>query len=164
MKSVKAEALTSEAFSEFGDVIECREGQIAPINGGTCLKFGERAALELCAEEGRPAMHIYRVNPLPSPVLISSLERHNHGSQAFVPLDNRPYLVVVAPRGDLDAQRIRVFLASGEQGVNYRPGTWHHFCLALEEASHFLVVDRVAPEVDCDEFRLAIEHQFTIGV
>lgn len=162
MKSVRPEALTSEAFSAFGEVIECQGGQVAPINGGTCLKFCDRAALDLHTDGGRAAMHIYRVKPLPSPIVISSLERHTFGSQAFMPLDNRPYLVVVAPRGDLDAQRIRVFLASGRQGVNYRPGTWHHFCLALFDESHFLVVDRTAADGDCDEVQLAAEHQFRI--
>ena len=61
---------------------------------------------------------------------------------------------MVAPPGDLDESAIRVFLASAHQGVNYHPGTWHHYCLALNEVSDFLVVDRIANDENCDEVDL----------
>jgi ureidoglycolate lyase len=35
--------------------------------------------------------------------------------------------------------------------VNYRRGTWHHYNLALEKTSDFLVLDRVASKEDCEE-------------
>jgi ureidoglycolate lyase len=79
------------------------------------------------------------------------LERHLLGSQAFVPLNDKPYLVVVAPAGELDAQRIRAFVTSGWQGVNYAKGVWHHPLLALDRVSDFLVVDRGGEGRNCDE-------------
>ena len=51
------------------------------------------------------------------------MERHPKGSQAFIPLGNNPYLVVVAPKGELDLEQIEVFLARSDQGVNYYKGT-----------------------------------------
>jgi ureidoglycolate lyase len=59
-------------------------------------------------------------------------------------------LVVVAPKGELDISKIEVFLATAEQGVNYHTGTWHHFCLALNQPSDFLVVDRGGDGDNCD--------------
>ena len=35
-----------------------------------------------------------------------------------------------------------VFLAQGDQGVNFHPGTWHHPLLVLAEKQDFLVIDR----------------------
>ena len=82
------------------------------------------------------------------------MERHPLSSQAFYPLSGYPFLVAVAPPGDLDVSTIEVFLASSDQGVNYHPGTWHHYCLALHQGSDFLVVDRIADDENCDEVNL----------
>ncbi len=82
-------------------------------------------------------------------------ERHPLGSQSFVPLSGRPYLVAVAPAGEFVPEAVRVFRAEGHQGVHYRKGIWHHFLLVLDEDSDFLVVDRAGPGDNCDEFALA---------
>jgi ureidoglycolate lyase len=83
---------------------------------------------------------------------VRALERHPLSSQAFFPLQARPFLVVVAQGGDSPiAGRIRVYLSSGRQGVNYRRNTWHHALIALDQVSHFLVVDRGAPGENCEE-------------
>jgi ureidoglycolate lyase len=83
------------------------------------------------------------------------MERHPLGSQAFVPLSGKPYLVVVAPAGDPpDVAALRVFLARGDQGVNYAPGVWHHPLLALDAVCDFLVVDRSGTTPNCDEVRV----------
>jgi ureidoglycolate lyase len=164
MDSIVPEALTAEAFAPFGEVIECDVGRAQTINAGTCVKFADLARLELDRDGGRAAMHIYRAIPLQAPIVVRRLERHALGTQAFFPIDNRPYLVVVAPAGLLDIGRIKVFRATGNQGVNYRQGTWHHFCLALEQESRFLVVDRCSPEADCDEIELPAAQQFLIKI
>ncbi|MFP5402573.1 MAG: ureidoglycolate lyase, partial [Gammaproteobacteria bacterium] len=49
---------------------------------------------------------------------------------------------------------LAVFLARGDQGVNYATGVWHHPLLALEGVSDFLVVDRSGPGHNCDEVLL----------
>ncbi|VAW12835.1 hypothetical protein MNBD_ALPHA09-349 [hydrothermal vent metagenome] len=67
-----------------------------------------------------------------------------------MPLGPCRWLVVVAPPGAFDPRSIRAFSADGARGVNYRPGTWHHPLVVTDVAADFLVVDRVAPELDCD--------------
>ncbi len=74
------------------------------------------------------------------PLTISMLERHPLGSQAFYPLQDEEWLVVVGKSPAPEA--LRVFLASGRQGVNYAPGTWHHPLIVFSPGSRFLVVDR----------------------
>ena len=71
-------------------------------------------------------------------------------------MGGRPYLVAVAPRGDFDVGQVRVFRAEPGQGVNYAKGVWHHFLLALEAESDFLVIDRDgAMGENLDEIELA---------
>ena len=84
------------------------------------------------------------------------LERHPLGSQAFLPLGERPYLVVVAPPGAPPSPAsVRAFLAAPGQGVNYAPGVWHHPLLALDAVSDFWVIDRAGPGDNCEEITLA---------
>lgn len=95
---------------------------------------------------------IFRGQPRPSPYEITMMERHPRGSQAFIPLNGRPYLVVVAvSSAQVAAADLRVFLARGDQGVNYAAGVWHHPLIALDTISDFLVIDRGGPGCNCDE-------------
>ena len=149
------EALTAAAFAIFGDVIAIDPSKPNfSINYGNTQRFHDLAKVDVTNGEGRAGISIFRTKPLPMPIQIRQLERHPLSSQAFFPLNARPYLVVVAPPGDLDEDAIRVFLAQPGQGVNYHAGTWHHFCLALEAESDFLVVDRIGEGQNCDEYSL----------
>ncbi len=79
------------------------------------------------------------------------MERHPLGSQAFLPLGDVKYLVVVAPAGEFDPAGLRAFYAEGWQGVNYARGVWHHPLIALERVSDFVVMDRGGEQPNCDE-------------
>lgn len=155
--------LTTEAFAPFGDVMEMRNtGTNLLINEGYTRRFHDLAKIDVAQRGGRAGISIFRSTPLPTPVQIRLLERHPLSSQAFFPLSARPYLVVVAPPGNLDEQAVQVFLAQPGQGVNYRPGTWHHFCLALEAESDFLVIDRIGTGENCDQ--VVLQHPFEIDL
>lgn len=147
-----AEPLTRAAFAPFGDVIEAAAAsQSYAINAGTTQRFHDLATIDTTREHGRTIVSLFRAQPRELPFAVRMLERHPLGSQAFVPLSPRPYLVVVAT--DPSATP-RAFLARDGQGVNYRPGTWHHPLLALEAVSDFLVIDRAGPGNNCDEAQL----------
>jgi ureidoglycolate lyase len=167
MRLVAPEPLTAEAFEPFGEVIstEAAERSFA-INYGATTRFHDLAQIDVGPEKdgGRVIASIFRSTPLPTPVVIKLLERHPLGSQAFMPLNGRPYLVVVAPPGELNLSEIRVFLARGDQGVNYAPGTWHHYSLALEGPSDFLVIDRAGEGTNLDEVELAEPDRIAIDV
>lgn len=155
MRRVTPRPLTAETFAPYGEVISSREGvEQYPINYGVTTRFNGLARVDATAHGGAPIISIFRSTPLPALVL-KIMERHPLGSQAFMPLNGRPWLVAVAPAGELDPAKIEVFLASGDQGVNYAAGTWHHYSLALDEVSDFLVVDRAGPGENLDEVELA---------
>ncbi|MNF49861.1 Ureidoglycolate lyase [compost metagenome] len=147
--------LEREAFAPFGEVIEASDAaQHFTINAGNTERYHDLANIEPGAG-GRAIVSIFRGQPRQLPFRVEMMERHPLGSQAFVPLSGRPYLVVVAPAGPApQVGDLRVFLARGDQGVNYAPGVWHHPLLALGEVSDFLVIDRSGPGDNCDEVEL----------
>lgn len=165
MRRLTPKPLTAAAFARHGEVIETSDkAEQRSINEGHTTRFHDLARLELTRADGRPLVSIFRSEPLARPVTIRLMERHPLSSQAFFPLSGRPYLVVVAGQGALDAAGIEAFIAAPDQGVNYAPGTWHHYSLALEGVSDFLVIDRGGAGEDLDEARLAPEDQIVIEV
>ena len=152
--TVEASALTAEAFAPFGDVIETSARLAKWINQGTSQRFDDLAQIDVLEAGGRPALSIVRALPRSLPLQVAMLERHPQSSQAFVPLEARPFLVVVAHDGPSSlATRMRAFLTSGHQGVNYRRGTWHHPLITLWVPCFFLVVDRAGAGPNCEEVR-----------
>ena len=117
------EPLTRDAFAPFGDVIEAAADHLSfPINAGTSQRFHDLARLDP-GEGGRLIVSIFRAQPRRLPLAITMLERHPKASQAFMPLAGRPFLVVVAPKGEqIDPAQIRAFLAQGKQGINFAAG------------------------------------------
>ena len=143
MKRLIARPLTREAFRPFGDVIETRGADHFAINNGTTERFHDLAGVDVSGERGHVLISIFVGQPFAPPVEIRMMERHPLGSQAFMPLDNRPYLVAVALSDENDRpQEPQFFVAAGDQGVNYARNTWHHPLISLGAESRFLVVDR----------------------
>jgi ureidoglycolate lyase len=154
-QALRIEPLTRAAFAPFGDVIELDGAKQIPINLGTTIRFHDLANIDVDDQGGRALVNLFRGQPRVLPFEVTMLERHPLGSQAFVPLNDKPYLVVVAPAGELDPAAIRAFVTSGWQGVNYAKGVWHHPLLALGEVSDFIVVDRGGEGLNLHEQDLA---------
>jgi ureidoglycolate lyase len=154
MKALTIEPLTREAFAPFGDVIALDGARQIPINLGTTIRYHDLARIDVDEAGGRPLINLFRGQPRAFPFEVTMLERHPLGSQAFIPLTDKPYLVVVAPAGQLEFDAVRAFATSGWQGVNYAKGVWHHPLIALDVVSDFIVVDRGGEGHNCDEQRL----------
>lgn len=151
-----AAPLTREAFAPFGHVFELEGAHHYAINGGTTERFHDLLPLDTSESGGRTLVNVFRGQPHSLPVTIRVMERHPMGSQAFIPLDGARSLIVVAPPGDFDPTRLVAFVTSGLQGVSYARGVWHHYLLALERTSDFLVLDRGGPGANCDEVTLEV--------
>jgi ureidoglycolate lyase len=156
---LKPEPLTADAFKPYGDVLETAAAkEVRNINYGNTERFHDLADIDLGFRHGKTLVSIFRSKPLPRPIPVKVMERHPLSTQAFYPLNNHPFMVVVAEKGDFDAGKLRAFLAGPQQGVNYHKGTWHHYSLALDRVSEFLVIDRGGPEKNCDEVFLENEN------
>lgn len=152
MNILRPEPLSAAAFAPFGEVIAAGAArQHFTINGGNTERYHDLAEL-VAGPEGKLIVSIFRGQPRALPFALAMMERHPHGSQAFVPMQEEPYLVVVArpgpPPGPDD---LHAFVALAGEGVNYAPGTWHHPLLALNRICDFLVIDRSGPGNNCEE-------------
>ncbi len=158
-----AKPLTKANFLPFGDVIEVTKNtEKKSINYGLTQRYNALANIDVTEDMGAGIISVFRSTPknesqnnlTSGQVIIDCMERHPLSSQAFYPLSAKPYLVVVAPSGVFDVTKIQVFLSQQNQGVNYHKGTWHHYCLALQQVSDFLVIDRQGSGKNCDEVSL----------
>ncbi len=156
MHRLKIAPLTRIAFAPFGDVIETDGAHHYPINQGSTVRFHDLAQVDVAEGNGHPLINVFRATPLPLPIEIRLLERHPLGSQAFISLNERRFLVVVADEvAHPGPEHLHAFLSNGQQGVSYRRNAWHHFVLALDRETDFLVIDRGGPGENCEEIRLA---------
>lgn len=143
--------LSSDVFATFGDVIEItNSNKIIPINDGLANRHHDLAKVDVDAQDGHAIISIIDTKSTPLPLSVSVMERHPIGSQAFIPIGNRPYIVLVAPAGDFDHQNLQGFLAQPHQGINYAKGTWHHACISIDDSNQFLVIDRGGQGDNCD--------------
>ena len=150
MRELEAEPLTIEAFAPDGDVVETADAIAAEMNADSFQRFDDLCKVE--AEDGRVAISIARCRVATDlPYKFEMVERHPHGSQAFVPLTPCRMLVVVAPAGPAPkAADLRAFVSNGRQGINYHRGTWHMPLIAFDEQQEFLIVDRLGDSPNCD--------------
>ncbi|HET9067162.1 MAG TPA: ureidoglycolate lyase [Amaricoccus sp.] len=156
-----AQPLGREAFLPFGDVIEAA-GASFPINGGMCDRFHDQARMEVVGD-GRAGISVGFGRPYPLPCVFDLVERHPLGSQAFVPMSEDPFLVVVAPDEGGRPGRPLAFLTSPGQGVNYLRGVWHGVLTPLGRAAPFLIVDRIGTGNNLEEFRYDAPWSVSVG-
>ena len=134
---IEPRPLGREAFAPFGDVIDASHPNRFEINDGFTTRVHDLFEPEIVGDGARVLVNFFLGRP--RPLEAAMLERHPLGSQAFIPIDQHDWWVVVASIPD--PAGVRVFRASGSQGVNYRAGTWHH-PLLVDRPQRFLVIDR----------------------
>ncbi|MEQ6916220.1 ureidoglycolate lyase [Halomonas aquatica] len=157
MLELEAQPLTPKAFAPFGDVIDPRVSDYFHINAGRTRRYHDLARVETLGEKAHTLISIFVSQPVEVPLELRFLERHPRGSQAFVPMHEERFLVVVAPRGEaIEPAEVRAFVTDGRQGVNYRAGTWHAIQSVLGREGEFLVVDRGGEGDNCDEHPIDI--------
>ncbi len=152
------EKLTTENFSQFGQVISLEQKDFLIINNGYAKKYPDLATIDTQEHGGTTTVHIYVAKKRQFPLQINMLEKHPFFSQTFIPKDNQPFLVVVAPASDeLNIEDIRAFISNGEQGVNYSRGVWHFPLISVKDDAQFIVIDR-KHVIDSDDIEQCIVH------
>ena len=149
MRQIHTEPLTQAAFARFGEVLEAT-GPFSLINAGLCQRYNDRALLDF--GDARAGISIFKAEPRRLPHVLDLIERHPEGSQAFLPLSEHPFLVIVA---DSPEARPRAFVTSGAQGINLHRGTWHGVLTPISAPGLFAVVDRIGPTPNLEEHRFA---------
>jgi ureidoglycolate lyase len=149
---IVTEPLSAAAFAPFGQVIELEGAHHFPINLGMTERYHDLARVELGGVHPRPLISIFRGQPYALPLDLKLVERHPLGSQAFYPLSDSPWLVIVAEDQSGTPTRLRAFRPSAGQGVNIAMNTWHGVLTPLERPSDYLVVDRGGDGNNLEEF------------
>ncbi|WP_210093443.1 ureidoglycolate lyase [Ruegeria sp. HKCCSP346] len=146
---LKLRPLTSEAFAPFGDVIEAAGRVDKLINQGRCARYHDRAVLDF--HDGRAGISVFQSEAFSLPIKLEMVERHPDGSQAFLPLSEKPFVVVVAPDENGKPGRPIAFKTAPGQGVNYHRNTWHGVLTPLYAPGLFAVVDRIGAGPNLEE-------------
>lgn len=145
MREIHAHPLTQAQYRNYGDVISTRD-DVKPTsaNMGTAQRYNFLAALEnLRPDTAKANLCLFRSNPQLSAQStsfeITLLERHRYSAQAFIPMQGAERFLVIVCLGEdrPDLSTLRAFLASGAQGITYKPGVWHHPLIAMDRQTDF---------------------------
>ena len=140
--TINPKPITKENFSKFGDMITTANIKPIEINDGYAKRFDGIANLDTSIDGGETTICIFSTLKRSFPMKINMMEKHPLGSQAFIPMQETTFLVLVAPKGGKpNIDEIESFIVPPHIGVNYNPGIWH-FPLISTKDMNFLVVDR----------------------
>jgi ureidoglycolate lyase len=148
-RTIVAQPLTADAFSPFGEVLDTSGAPDRLINQGLCGRYHDRARLDFA--DGRAGISLFDAEPRALPYRLDMVERHPDGSQAFLPMTQAPFLVIVAPDAGGTPGRPVAFLTAPGQGINLSRGTWHGVLTPLSAPGLFAVVDRIGPGANLEE-------------
>ena len=153
--NLRPQPLTRKKFAPFGDVIEVPTVEPETMNDGRFVRHSNLARI-VAETPGEPVIGIVESRQATTlPANIEVVERHRLGSQAFIPLNEFSFVVVVHPPAEqVEVDALRAFVTNGRQGINYHPGTWHAPLMAQAIGWRFLVVDRLSEHEDCDIYHL----------
>ena len=134
--------LTQEAFARFGDVIETNGNDSYLINNGNCARYNNLSQPSV-DNSGATGISLFEAQHYAFPINLNMLERHPLGSQAFIPMSDKPFLVIVAADVNGKPDKPLVFITNGKQGVNYSRNTWHGVLTPINQPALFGVVDYI---------------------
>ena len=150
IEALQIQPLTREAFMPYGDVIETDDRESFFINNGMAERFHALAQIEAMGKDAGAIISLVKSRKYDMPRKLDHVEHHPLGSQAFIPLDETPFILVVARAGESpQAEAFEAFVTNGRQGINYHPGTWHHVLLTPYAAMTFLCIDRAGSGNNC---------------
>ena len=140
--TIEPKPINKESFSKFGALVSTEDLKSVDINNGYAKRFDEAVKLDTHQDRGETTISIFSAVKRTFPMKIDMMEQHPLGSQAFIPMKETTFLVLVAPKSDKpDLNKIESFIIPPGIGINYKTGTWH-FPLISTEDMNFLVIDR----------------------
>ncbi|MFD1157525.1 ureidoglycolate lyase [Roseovarius aestuarii] len=141
--------LTAEAFTPYGDVIEARGAPTKMINQGMCGRHHDLAQLDFA--DGRAGISLFDAKARHLPHMVDMVERHPEGSQAFMPVSQTRFLVVVADDDNGTPVNPTAFVTAPGQSINLHRGVWHGVLAPINAPGQFAVVDRIGDGPNLEE-------------
>lgn len=148
-RKIRIAALTVSGFRPFGDVLDTNGTPDKLINQGLCERYHDRA--QLAFDNGEAGISIFNAQPRALPLKLEMMERHPLGSQAFVPMSEHGFLVVVARDDNGKPGEPRAFETKPGQAINFHNNTWHGVLTPLAAPGLFAVIDYVGDAPNLEE-------------
>ena len=152
-RNITIEPLSASSFAPFGDVLDASGTPDKMINAGLCARHHDRANLDF-GPDGLAGISIFNAEPRALPYSLTLMERHPDGSQAFLPMSDAAFLVIVAADDNGQPGTPRAFLTTPHQGINLHRGIWHGVLTPLKSPGIFAVVDRIGGTANLEEVHL----------
>lgn len=149
---IQTEPLTAAAFAPFGEILEATGSPDKVINQGLCGRFHDLASLDFTGDGAKAGISLFLSEMRVLPYRLDMVERHPLGSQAFLPMTQEPFLVIVCPDENGRPGRPKAFVTAPGQGINFHRNTWHGVLTPLAEPGLFAVVDRIGSGDNLEEF------------
>jgi len=151
--NLQTKKISKDNFSKFGQLISTQNIESHSINEETTKSFYDLVNIEIYGDNKECRVNIFKSIKRTFPLEINMLENHPLSSQAFIPLQNTNFIVVVAPVSDKpDLNLVEAFHVSSEVGINFKPKVWHFPLIAVEN-SNYLTIDKKASENNIEIYK-----------
>lgn len=149
-RNLAVRPMSAAIFAAYGDVIEVVGDPTKLINQGKCGRYHDLAQLDF--DDGRAGISLFDAQARTLPHLVDMVERHPQGSQAFIPLNGVPFLVVVADDAEGMPVNVQAFVTLPGQSINLHRGVWHGVLCPIGAPGQFAVVDRIGDGANLEEY------------
>ncbi len=146
---LNVQLLNAADFAPYGDVLEIAGQPDKIINEGMCGRFHDRATLDFA--DGAAGISLFDAKARHLPHAVTMVERHPQGSQAFVPVSQTRFMVVVADDTNGTPTNLKAFVTRPGQSINLHRGVWHGVLAPLNEPGQFVVIDRIGTGTNLEE-------------
>ena len=146
---LQTQPLTTNAFKAFGEIIEATGEPDKIINQGLCGRYHNLAQLDFTT--GKAGLSVFNAEARSLPFKLEMMERHPEGSQAFIPMHQYPFLIIVSHDKNGVPDTPISFISKPGQGINIFKNTWHGVLCPLHSPGLFAVIDRIGEGPNLEE-------------
>ena len=155
-RQISIQPMDAASFASFGDVLTLKSKPDKMINQDMCGRHHDLAKLDFT--DGQAGISLFDAVPRQLPYTLDMMERHPLGSQAFIPLHEHGFLVIVAPDMGGKPGEPLAFLTAPRTGINIYKNTWHGVLTPLQAPGMFAVIDRIGNGANLEEYWLDEEY------
>lgn len=155
-RQISIQPMDAASFASFGDVLTLKSKPDKMINQDMCGRHHDLAKLDFT--DGQAGISLFDAVPRQLPYTLDMMERHPLGSQAFIPLHEHSFLVIVASDMGGKPGEPLAFLTAPRTGINIYKNTWHGVLTPLQAPGMFAVIDRIGYGKNLEEYWLDEEY------
>jgi ureidoglycolate lyase len=155
-RQISIQPMDAASFASFGDVLTLKSKPDKMINQDMCGRHHDLAKLDFT--DGQAGISLFDAVPRQLPYTLDMMERHPLGSQAFIPLHEHSFLVIVASDMGGKPGEPLAFLTAPRTGINIYKNTWHGVLTPLQAPGMFAVIDRIGFGKNLEEYWLDEEY------